>query len=133
MTRSATSAKPSPVRAGSLILAMAARSSFPVLAPTWRPTTCLQGPAWWTSAPTGCVTSPALEQVYQLAHPDIRSDFPPLRSLDRHAHNLAVQLTSFVGRSGRSLRCPAPVRPRPGHPHRLGRVRQDPLGAAGSR
>ena len=38
------------------------------------------------------------EQVYQLAHPDLRSGFPPLRSLDRYAHNLPVQLTNFVGR-----------------------------------
>lgn len=38
------------------------------------------------------------EQVYQLCHPDLWSDFPPLRSLDRHPHNLPVQLTSFVGR-----------------------------------
>ena len=38
------------------------------------------------------------EQVYQLTHPELRSGFPPLRSLDRHPHNLAVQLTSFVGR-----------------------------------
>ncbi len=37
-------------------------------------------------------------QVYQLCHPDLGADFPPLRSLDRHPHNLPVQLTSFVGR-----------------------------------
>jgi predicted ATPase/class 3 adenylate cyclase/DNA-binding CsgD family transcriptional regulator len=37
-------------------------------------------------------------QVYQLCHPDLAADFPPLLSLDRHPHNLAVQLTSFVGR-----------------------------------
>jgi predicted ATPase/DNA-binding CsgD family transcriptional regulator len=37
-------------------------------------------------------------QVYQLCHPNIVGGFPPLRSLDRHPHNLAVQLTSFVGR-----------------------------------
>ena len=37
-------------------------------------------------------------QVYQLCHPDLGADFPPLRSLDRHPHNLGVQLTSFVGR-----------------------------------
>ena len=36
-------------------------------------------------------------QVYQLCHPDLGADFPPLRSLDRHPHNLPVQLTSFVG------------------------------------
>ena len=37
-------------------------------------------------------------QVYQLGHPDLAAGFPPLRSLDRHPHNLPVQLTSFVGR-----------------------------------
>jgi predicted ATPase/class 3 adenylate cyclase len=37
-------------------------------------------------------------QVYQLCHPDLVAGFPPLRSLDRYPHNLAVQLTSFVGR-----------------------------------
>jgi predicted ATPase/class 3 adenylate cyclase/DNA-binding CsgD family transcriptional regulator len=37
-------------------------------------------------------------QVYQLCHPDLGVDFPPPRSLDRYPHNLAVQLTSFVGR-----------------------------------
>lgn len=37
-------------------------------------------------------------QVYQLVHPDLAGDFPLLRSLERHAHNLPVQLTSFVGR-----------------------------------
>ena len=30
--------------------------------------------------------------------PRPRRRLPPLRSLDRHPHNLAVQLTSFVGR-----------------------------------
>ncbi len=38
------------------------------------------------------------EQVHQLCHPDLGHQFPPLRSLDRHPHNLPVQLTSFVGR-----------------------------------
>jgi predicted ATPase/DNA-binding CsgD family transcriptional regulator len=38
------------------------------------------------------------EQVYQLRHPDLPGGFPPLCSLERHRHNLAVQLTSFVGR-----------------------------------
>jgi predicted ATPase/DNA-binding CsgD family transcriptional regulator len=38
------------------------------------------------------------EQVHQLCHPDLRYEFPPLRSLDRYPHNLPVQLTSFVGR-----------------------------------
>jgi predicted ATPase/DNA-binding CsgD family transcriptional regulator len=38
------------------------------------------------------------ERVWQLVHPDLEQDFPPLRSLDAHRHNLPVQLTSFVGR-----------------------------------
>ncbi|MEB3983105.1 LuxR C-terminal-related transcriptional regulator [Mycobacterium sp. 663a-19] len=39
------------------------------------------------------------ERVVQLCHPDIRNDFPPLRtSKTVVAQNLPVQLTSFVGR-----------------------------------
>lgn len=36
--------------------------------------------------------------VFELGHPDLRTDFPPLRSLDGLRHNLPIQLTSFVGR-----------------------------------
>ncbi len=39
------------------------------------------------------------ERVYQLCHPDIAADFPPLTSLDRQRHNLPSALTRFVGRS----------------------------------
>lgn len=38
------------------------------------------------------------EQVYQLLHSRLPAEFPPLRSLQAFAHNLPVQLTSFVGR-----------------------------------
>ena len=38
------------------------------------------------------------EQVYQLLAPDVRRDFPPLRSLESLPNNLPLQLTSFVGR-----------------------------------
>lgn len=38
------------------------------------------------------------EHVFQLAHPDLPADFPPLRSLDAHRHNLPVSPTPFVGR-----------------------------------
>ena len=38
------------------------------------------------------------EQVFQLIHPDLPADFPDLKSLDSHPHNLPVQLTSFIGR-----------------------------------
>jgi class 3 adenylate cyclase len=38
------------------------------------------------------------EVVFGLAHPDLPSTFPPLRSMDAFPGNLPVQLTSFVGR-----------------------------------
>ena len=39
-----------------------------------------------------------MEHVFQLAHPSLRADFPPLKSLSNFRQNLPVQLTSFVGR-----------------------------------
>ena len=36
--------------------------------------------------------------AYQLCHPELPAGSPPLRSLERYRHNLAVRLTSFVGR-----------------------------------
>ena len=39
------------------------------------------------------------EQVFQLCHPDLPDEFPPLRGLEVLAHNLPVQLTSFIGRA----------------------------------
>jgi predicted ATPase/class 3 adenylate cyclase/DNA-binding NarL/FixJ family response regulator len=42
---------------------------------------------------------PRPERVVQLCHPDLRNDFPPLRTAETVvSHNLPVQLTSFVGR-----------------------------------
>ncbi len=38
------------------------------------------------------------EHVFQLAHPDLQADFPPLHSLDAYPNNLPIQATSFVGR-----------------------------------
>ncbi len=38
------------------------------------------------------------EEVFQLLHPELPSDFPPLRSLNVIPNNLPQQLTSFVGR-----------------------------------
>ncbi|MCI0844190.1 MAG: tetratricopeptide repeat protein [Chloroflexi bacterium] len=38
------------------------------------------------------------EQVFQLVHPNLQSDFPALNSLDAHPNNLPVQMTSFIGR-----------------------------------
>jgi predicted ATPase/DNA-binding CsgD family transcriptional regulator len=38
------------------------------------------------------------ERMMQLCHPGGRVDFPALKSLDSFAHNLPVQLASFIGR-----------------------------------
>jgi predicted ATPase/class 3 adenylate cyclase len=41
------------------------------------------------------------EALYQFIPPDawgLPADFPPLRTLDRHKHNLPVQLTALIGR-----------------------------------
>ncbi len=38
------------------------------------------------------------EHVWQLCHPDLPDDFPPLRSLQAYVNNLPLQMTSFVGR-----------------------------------
>jgi len=38
------------------------------------------------------------EHIFQLNHPHLPSDFPPLRSVDAFPNNLPVQITSFIGR-----------------------------------
>ena len=38
------------------------------------------------------------EQIFQLCHPTLPSDFPTLRSLSTFKHNLPIRLSSFVGR-----------------------------------
>jgi predicted ATPase/class 3 adenylate cyclase len=38
------------------------------------------------------------EHLSQLVLPDLPADFPPLKSLDRHAHNLPIQPTVLLGR-----------------------------------
>ncbi len=38
------------------------------------------------------------EQIYQIIHPDLPAQFPPLRSLDRLPNNLPLAMTSFIGR-----------------------------------
>ena len=38
------------------------------------------------------------ERVFQLLHPDLPGDFPPLRSLDARPNNLPRQPTPFLGR-----------------------------------
>jgi len=38
------------------------------------------------------------ERILQLVHAELPSDFPPLRTVGGHRHNLPVALTSFIGR-----------------------------------
>jgi class 3 adenylate cyclase len=38
------------------------------------------------------------EHIYQVAAPDLLSEFPPLATLETIHHNLPAQLTSFIGR-----------------------------------
>ena len=38
------------------------------------------------------------ERVFQLLHPDLRAEFPALRSLERTPNNLPHEFTSFIGR-----------------------------------
>src|SRR5262249_20610301 len=38
------------------------------------------------------------EQVFQLLHPDLPADFPPLKTLDIHPNNLPAQPTPLIGR-----------------------------------
>src|SRR5829696_6147397 len=38
------------------------------------------------------------ERVFQLLHPDLPSEFPGIRTLEAHRHNLPLQLTPLVGR-----------------------------------
>ena len=38
------------------------------------------------------------EHIFQLVLPDLPADFPPLKTLDSHPHNLPVQLTPLIGR-----------------------------------
>ncbi|MDX1436677.1 MAG: adenylate/guanylate cyclase domain-containing protein, partial [Anaerolineales bacterium] len=39
------------------------------------------------------------EQIYQLGHPSLEADFPPLQSALSTPHNLPEQLTTFIGRT----------------------------------
>ncbi|HEX4836171.1 MAG TPA: tetratricopeptide repeat protein [bacterium] len=38
------------------------------------------------------------EKIFQVLHPDLPGEFPPLRTLDTLSNNLPVQVTSFIGR-----------------------------------
>ena len=54
------------------------------------------------------------ERICQLVIDGLRTDFPPIRSLDRRPNNLPTQLTSFVGRDAELARGRRAARGRPG-------------------
>ena len=54
------------------------------------------------------------ERVYQVVHPQLRQDFPALRSLEATPNNLPQQMSSFVGREERAGRGQEGVRRRRG-------------------
>jgi len=56
--------------------------------------------AWLTDLGTHPLRDlPRPERAVQLCHPDLRNDFPPLRTASTVvSHNLPVQLTNFIGR-----------------------------------
>src|SRR6516165_8869153 len=60
----------------------------------------LPADAWLTDLGTHLLRDlPRPERVVQMFHPDVRNDFPPLRTAKAAvSHNFPVQLTSFVGR-----------------------------------
>jgi predicted ATPase/class 3 adenylate cyclase len=57
------------------------------------------------------------ERVFQLLHPDLPADFPPLSSLGVLPNNLPQQLTSFVGRERDIIRVKRMLTGGPGVPH----------------
>jgi predicted ATPase/class 3 adenylate cyclase/DNA-binding CsgD family transcriptional regulator len=61
--------------------------------------------AWLTDLGTHQLRDlPRPERVLQLCHPDLREDFPPLRTPSTvPSHNLPTQLTNFVGRGAQMI------------------------------
>ena len=67
------------------------------------------------------------EHAYQLLHPDLPSDFPPLQSLDALPNNLPQQMTSFIGREQQAARSRTMAAPNaPADAYRQRRNGQDP-------
>jgi class 3 adenylate cyclase len=76
------------------------------------------------------------EHLFQLVHPDLAHDFPPLATLDRHPNNLptpGVHLRRARRGAGGDQAAPRGPGGAAAHPHRAGRHGQDPPGAAGGR
>jgi len=52
----------------------------------------------------------SVERVFQIEHPGLRADFPPLRSLEAVPNNLAQQVTTFIGREREQAEIKAALR-----------------------
>ncbi len=75
------------------------------------------------------------ERVYQVLHPQLRQDFPALRSLESTPNNLPQQVTSFIGRERELAEVKALLgEDAAAHAARHRRPRQDaPVAAGGGR
>ena len=99
VTRATTSARPSTGPHGCAIWPTAGRPCCRV-PPNDLVVDRLPADAWLTDLGTHQLRDlPRPERVVQLCHPDLRNDFPPLRTRETVvAQHLPVQFTSFVGR-----------------------------------
>jgi class 3 adenylate cyclase len=72
------------------------------------------------------------ERVWQLLHPDLPTDFPPLQSLNVLLHNLPIQNTSIVGREAELVEIERrPLASAVADADGCGRRREEPPGASG--
>ena len=82
----------------------------------------------------GCGISPNRSSVFQVRAPGLRTEFPPLKTLDSTPGNLRPPTTSFVGRECRTRRVGDSAEGTPaGDLDRCRRSRQDPTRARGRR
>ena len=77
--------------------AMVARSCCPAPQLPWWTASSRTVPASWTSAPTGSRIWGG-PSSFQLLHPRLPRDFPPLATPDRRPNNLPTQASTFIGR-----------------------------------
>ena len=74
------------------------------------------------------------ERIWQVVHPALDRDLPPLRSLDTFPNNLPIQRSELVGRDDDVTTTAALIQQHPvRHAHRTGRCGEDPPRGAGGR
>jgi predicted ATPase/class 3 adenylate cyclase len=70
------------------------------------------------------------KRIFQLVAPNLRSEFPPLKTLDAFPNNLPLQLTSFIGREKEIAELKETLTPNPS-PNRRGESRLVTLTGSG--